>query len=773
MFLKPSKKFLKALSVGLFFGLMFFVVATPFTHAASSTAGSNGTCSIWGDFSLSACISGVFYIGIYFIALIFGVVIAVILWFIEVVLQANAGVVNTAIVQTGYGVALGIANLGFVLGIIIVALATILRQETYGIKGILWKLVVMAILVNFILVIAAPIVGFANGLTMYFLTAMPNGGNGLAGLKGFDNLSSGMAGLFQPQRLIAPENSTGTLSTSVINGAQTVTGVLGTTLGGVIGVVMAVIGLAAMIIFLLVFFVMLVIRYVYLTVLLIISPFAWMLWIFPKTSGNFSKWWDKFIKQAFFPPFAMFFIWLVVKTGDSIKIGQSVAISSTGVGSGFSKFIAGLGNGLIAPQVSTLINTSIIIGLLMGGLVAAEKMSTEGSKLAAQVVGTVKNSVQGYATKRGEKLARGTARRLGAEKLVKAMREGNLGEVARNANLRIPFGKNRGINIPVGKGFGSIADSGAGQLAGAVADKTGLSWLASRAASNIGRQVEPLLSNKDILEDAKKKVTDDVEKMKGDLKGNMSLDDQVAYLVKLAEKGELAKDQKVNGVNAEDFIDKHLKDIKDYGQGKFLGDVAKLWLEDANYRAAKRAGNGPVTVVDDIKDEFGKVIYKAGEVVSDAAQLMDASMEKMVKGLTKADASKINATAGFSTLAYQKDKAGFERKLGAIAIYNRDIIPNIMGKMKSSTIINVNRTYEAAIDARLARETQRADERIAAVQADASIDASEKGGILESLRFAKTKLPEAAIKGKRSIFRKIDKAGLDEGRGDAAPAAAP
>ena len=55
------------------------------------------------------------------------------------------------------------------LGIIVIALATILRIESYSIKKMLWKLVVMAILVNFGLVIIAPIFGFSNALTQYFL----------------------------------------------------------------------------------------------------------------------------------------------------------------------------------------------------------------------------------------------------------------------------------------------------------------------------------------------------------------------------------------------------------------------------------------------------------------------------------------------------------------------------------------------------------------------------------------------------------------------------
>ena len=97
-----------------------------------------------------------------FFAWIFGALISVESCLISVVLNINAGILHTSFVQTGFSISLSVANLAFVLGIIVIALATILRIESYSIKKMLWKLVVMAILVNFGLVIIAPIVGFSN-----------------------------------------------------------------------------------------------------------------------------------------------------------------------------------------------------------------------------------------------------------------------------------------------------------------------------------------------------------------------------------------------------------------------------------------------------------------------------------------------------------------------------------------------------------------------------------------------------------------------------------
>ena len=199
---------------------------------------------------------------------------AIILWFVAVILNLNQNVQNTSIVQAGFSVTLGLANLLFVLGIIIVALATILRRESYGIKSVLWKIIIMAILVNFALVIAAPIVGFANGLTMYFVNALPGGTNSTSGgtnstssITGFTNLANGIAGVFQPQQLVTPENSPSTLQTQIQN---TVSNTFGSLFAGILGLLLSTVMLVMMCIALIVLLVMLLIRYVYITILFIL-----------------------------------------------------------------------------------------------------------------------------------------------------------------------------------------------------------------------------------------------------------------------------------------------------------------------------------------------------------------------------------------------------------------------------------------------------------------------------------------------------------------------
>jgi len=138
-----------------------------------SLTGITTNAIAWGIEGLVWLLTAVVGIGFMFIT-----------WVIEITVALNDHIVNSPPVTEGFGVMLAVTNLGFVLAIVVIAITTILRIERYGIKQSLWRLFVAAALVNFSLPIAAPIIGFANELTSYFLE--PVGGplniaNSLAG----------------------------------------------------------------------------------------------------------------------------------------------------------------------------------------------------------------------------------------------------------------------------------------------------------------------------------------------------------------------------------------------------------------------------------------------------------------------------------------------------------------------------------------------------------------------------------------------------------------
>src|SRR5690606_3877179 len=55
------------------------------------------------------------------------------------------------------------------------------------------------------------------------------------------------------------------------------------------------------------------VRYFMLSFLLVISPAAWLLWIFPKTKKHFTEWWTKFIHWVIFAPLMLLFMYLALR----------------------------------------------------------------------------------------------------------------------------------------------------------------------------------------------------------------------------------------------------------------------------------------------------------------------------------------------------------------------------------------------------------------------------------------------------------------------------
>ena len=117
---------------------------------------------------------------------------------------------------------------------------------------------------------------------------------------------------------------------------------------------------------------LLFVRYITLGILIIILPIAWVTWIFPGLSVGgghpFKQWWAQFIKWLLFAPISMFFFWLSVRA-----VNMSGGALPT---SGSEKFF-------LLPEAAGVIGDMIIIiGLMIGGMIVANKMGVTGSNAA-------------------------------------------------------------------------------------------------------------------------------------------------------------------------------------------------------------------------------------------------------------------------------------------------------------------------------------------------------------------------------------------------------
>lgn len=293
---------------------------------------------------------------------------------------------ENAVIQSGWQIVLSFTNLGFVLGIIVIAFATILRMESYGMKQILWKLVVAALLVNFSFVIAGAFISFSDIISQTFLSKVT--------LKGPGSFSVVLGKAIGAQTFLDVKSGAG----GGLEGALDVVGQSMTTFIVSILFIAAFTFVGGLTLFALA--IMLLIRYVVLSILLIISPIIWLLWIFPATQKYWKEWWDNFLRWTFFAPIVLFFLYLAISTLDGMKNFTANNMES-------DLMASAAGAKVVTFGVDTIGKFVVIIGLMIGGLIAANKLSIAGASTFYGMAQGAGNAVGGWAGRKGKQWGTG------------------------------------------------------------------------------------------------------------------------------------------------------------------------------------------------------------------------------------------------------------------------------------------------------------------------------------------------------------------------------
>src|SRR3989338_10332449 len=89
-------------------------------------------------------------------------------------LMSLAGLSGIDAITIGWGITRDVANIFFIFILLIIAIDTILRLESYGAKQLLPKLIIVALLINFSLVIAFTVVDASNILALAFIKEIGN-----------------------------------------------------------------------------------------------------------------------------------------------------------------------------------------------------------------------------------------------------------------------------------------------------------------------------------------------------------------------------------------------------------------------------------------------------------------------------------------------------------------------------------------------------------------------------------------------------------------------
>ena len=280
--------------------------------------------------------------------------------------------INELVVKEGWKVVRDVCNMFFVLGLLLIAFGTVLRLPNYQAKNNLKNFVLGAVLVNFSKTICGLILDFAQIIMLTFVNGFKDVGVG--------NLTE-MLGITSLFDIVTNETSA-----SAIN-----------SIGIFVSYLLALIYLLIALVVIITMTIMLIQRAVILWLLIVLSPFPYLLSAFPKMGklGGLSKqWWDKFSGLVTTGPLLAFFIWLSFFTASGTTVSQP---------SEDNIVLANLDAGTVAPSedsdtiLSEDINMSVTksataqaiikflvsIGILVGGM----QLTKETSDLVGNVVG--------------------------------------------------------------------------------------------------------------------------------------------------------------------------------------------------------------------------------------------------------------------------------------------------------------------------------------------------------------------------------------------------
>lgn len=233
----------------------------------------------------------------------FGNLIAYLIKILVGIMQYN-NFVQAPIVQQGEGIVRDVANMFFIVALIIIAVGTVLRLRSYRYNQLLGQLIIMAFLTNFALLIAGFFIQTAQVVMITFVNA-------------FKDIAVGnfayMFGLDAVLKFATPSDGSGDAWFAIFV----------TLLAGLAMMVVALVVTAAVT-------VLIFVRIIALWILLILSPMAYALRILPNTEGYARQWWSEFGRYVTVGPVVAFFLWLalfIAAGGSNQGQGTSTAVS--------------------------------------------------------------------------------------------------------------------------------------------------------------------------------------------------------------------------------------------------------------------------------------------------------------------------------------------------------------------------------------------------------------------------------------------------------------
>lgn len=324
----------------------------------------------------------------------------VVAWFAQlfdgVVAISLAGLSGIDAVTRGWTITRDIANIFFIFALLVIAIATILRLESYGAKQLLPKLIIAALLINFSLVIAFAVVDASNILALAFINEIgtPSVSNSIATVLQLGKITD-TTSINGEHIDIDPKNSLSAgmettiksqLNQEFTNDPAIITptpALQNKENNNVIRLfwqaTILILQLTLMFVFV-ALSVMLLIRSVALIMLFVLAPLGFLASVLPATRTYSNKWWQKLFEWSFFFPASAFMIYLAIAFGAQM-----------------SQALNGGGGGNHVINTGVLFSYFATVAFLMGSLVVAKQMGIVGAAAAVGIGVGMAKAVRGYA----------------------------------------------------------------------------------------------------------------------------------------------------------------------------------------------------------------------------------------------------------------------------------------------------------------------------------------------------------------------------------------
>ncbi len=449
--------------------------------------------------------------------------------------------INNPVVEIGWSLTRDVANMMFIVVLLIIAFSTMLRIQTYHYKQSLVKLIIMAVLINFSKLISGVIIDFFQVLMLTFVRGFQGalGGNVIQAFRIYD--------------MLALAEGTGAAQGQDLN-----------TLAIIAGLALAAAGLTVVVFTVMIMILVLLYRIIMIWLLVVLSPLAYFAYTI--RPAYWSQWWSEFFQQLTTGPVIAFFLWLELKVAQDIGTGTLLKGALIQSGDTTGSTVNPFASGFAVPDV--FINYLTMVALMIGGLVVSQKMASQ----AGGAVGNAAAKIRRFGTKAALGLAGGLTGAWAAKKLAQGLGNKTLNTMARSKKLK-----------------GALGHVGTSRLAALIPGARGLAQKSAVALDKRSKQVKAMYGGflNALPDKTKKKIANRTKTpVFGGDRGRMMdmLRTENPELIDISKKGgEKRLRNTLKGMKYEDFTKLKPKQIKKLsGNIKDAGiyDSAKSFIDD-------------------------------------------------------------------------------------------------------------------------------------------------------------------------------------------------